>query len=96
MKHKKKPSNKTIVNRIKRGVLCCPECGNTNIHWDTYNGAAYPEVWYVHTCTKCKMTVAYQNNSPLVTVIDEIRHQGARSIKEMRAVYRGFYNNGIN
>ena len=88
----KRVSNKTILKRLKRGVLCCPTCGSTNIS-SHYHSVAYPEMWHEYLCCNCGLAVAYIDNSPYTSVLDEIEENKLRSIKSIRAMHRTFYNN---
>ena len=48
----------------------CPNCGSCITH-STHNMAEYPEVWIKHYCIRCGELVAYEDNSPLISVLDE-------------------------
>ena len=68
----KKPSRRTIVNRIKRGDNICPVCGCRKTIYIHHN-VGYPEVWDEDYCKRCGQAVGIADNSPYCHICDDIR-----------------------
>lgn len=85
---RRKPSNMTVKRRIKQRR--CPFCGCASTELSG-NHVEYPEVYMWTSCTHCGKRTGMADNSPWVDLWDVLKEEKAKSIKDVRRIYKSYF-----
>ncbi len=83
-----KPSKSTIKRRIKEHR--CPFCGCCSTEYINHH-AEYPEIFADMRCSRCGKVMERADNSPWFSLFDELREQRAKSMEDVKRVYKELF-----